>query len=341
MFSSFNYYLNNFIHCLKGMEKRHKQIRKIVLGIYILSFIPLSAQFDPGTSQYMLNPTGYNPAAVGLEEMVHVVGQHRLNLVGMPNGGSTTFFNIHMPLKFAPIFQGVGIRFMNDKAGQFINQGAGIQLSLKKKIGNGYLSIGTDFGFTSIGFNGDSVALHMPPIGEYHDLTADPEIPTTAVAGISSDLNVGLWYRNPTFYAGFSATHINQPTVRWGEKTEFSPSTTAFLTLGYNYKLDIPKWELKPSLMLKSEFSTWQLDLSTLAVYNKQYWGGISLRTGEALVLLGGIQIASGLSIGYSYDIPTTTLINASMGSHEVFLSYSFELDGKNENAKFKSIRIL
>ncbi len=326
---------------MKGMIKRSKQIKKIVLGICILSFFPLSAQFDPGTSQYMLNPTGYNPAAVGLEEMVHVVGQHRLNLVGMPNGGSTTFFNIHMPLQFAPIFQGVGIRFMNDKAGQFTNQGAGLQLSFKKKIGTGYLSLGGDFGFTSIGFNGDSVALHIPPIGEYHDLTADPEVPTTAVAGIASDLNVGLWYRTQSLYAGISATHINQPTVRWGEKTEFSPATTTFLTLGYDYKTRIPKWEIKPSMMLKTEFSTWQLDLSALAVYNKQYWGGVSLRTGEAVVFLGGIQIANGLSIGYSYDIPTTTLINASMGSHEVILLYGFELDGKNANAKFKSIRIL
>lgn len=341
MFSSFNYYLNNFILYLKGMMLQYKQLKKIVLGICILSSVSLSAQFDPGMSQYMMNPTGYNPAAAGLEEMVNVAGQHRLNLVGMPNGGSTTIFNIHMPLKFAPIFQGVGIRFMNDKAGQFTNQGAGIQLSFKRKIGTGFLSLGTDFGFTSIGFNGDSVALHIPPIGEYHDLTADPEVPTTAVAGMAADLSMGLWYQNQEWYAGISATHMNQPTVRWGEKTEFSPATTAFFTMGYIYKTNFPKWELKPSLMLKSEFSTWQLDLSALAVYNKQYWGGLSLRTGEAVVLLGGIQIANGLSIGYSYDIPTTTLINASMGSHEVFLSYGFELGGKNANAKFKSIRIL
>lgn len=341
MFSSFNYYLNDLKQFLKGVENLKKLIKKIVLGICITGYLPLHAQFDPGTSQYMLNPAAYNPAAVGLGEMVNVNGQHRLNLVGMPNGGSTTFFNIHMPVGLAPIFQGVGIRFMNDKAGQFTNQGAGLQLALKKKIGDGIMSLGLDFGFTSIGFNGDSVLAHKIPIGDYHDLTADPEIPTTPVAGMASDFNFGVWYRTGKFYSGLSATHVNQPVVSWGEKTEFQPSTTAFLTMGYIYKPHIPKWEIKPSLMLKTEFSTWQLDLSTIAAYNQQYWGGLTLRTGEAVVLLGGIQIANGLSIGYSYDIPTTTLIHASMGSHEIYLSYEFELGGKGENVKFKSIRIL
>lgn len=318
-------------------------IKKIVLGIYIgiIGLTNANAQFDAGLSQYMLNPSGFNPATVGMEKMVNISGQHRLNMIGMPNGGSTTLFDLSMPLKAGNIFQGAGILFINDKVGQFTNQGASLQLSFKKAIGRGVLSMGFGFGFTSIGFNGDSVAAHIPPIGEYHDLTADPEIPAAAVSGMGADLNAGVWYRTPKYYAGLSMSHINQPVIAWGDKFQFMPSSTVYLTMGYYYALSDPKWEIRPSMLFKTDFGSWQTDLSALAYYNKQYWGGLTLRTGESFVLLGGINLGTGLSIGYSYDLPTTTLITASSGSHEIFLTYSFELGGKNPNAKYKSIRIL
>lgn len=325
------------------MQVRQVEMKKIVLGIFIIltEFNPAFGQFDAQTSQYMFHQTGFNPAAVGEESMFQVSGQHRLNWVGMPNGGSTTIFNLNAPLELAGSRQGFGIGFLNDKVGQFTNQGAHVQFALKKKTGKGLLSIGFNIGFTSIGFNGDSVSAHPITIGDYHDLTADPEIPSSAVAGMSFDFGAGLWYSTKKIYAGISATHINQPVISWGEKTEFSPASTVYLTSGYHGKTENPAWTYSPSVMIKSDFISWQAEVSMVGFYKDLYWGGLSYRYGDAAVILAGMNIASGLSIGYSYDIPTTMMITASSGSHEVFLNYCFEIATKKDNLKFKSIRIL
>jgi len=98
---------------------------------------------------------------------------------------------------------------------------------------------------------------------------------------------------------------------------------------------------LKSSTLFKSDFISWQLDLSSRLEYDKKYWGGLSYRFQDAVVVFAGLNLSNGLSIGYSYDLPTSALITTTSGSHEICLSYSFMLDtGKNKN-KYKSIRIL
>jgi hypothetical protein len=54
---------------------------------------------------------------------------------------------------------------------------------------------------------------------------------------------------------------------------------------------------------------------------------------------MAGIKVFNGLTIGYSFDLPTSALVK-SAGNHEVVLSYSFTIDKANKN-KYKSIRFL
>ena len=84
-----------------------------------------------------------------------------------------------------------------------------------------------------------------------------------------------------------------------------------------------------------------QLDLSTRLEYDNKYWGGLSYRFQDALILIAGLNITGGLSIGYSYDFPTSKILTASSGSHEVVMLYSFEYVFAKRNSKYKSIRIL
>jgi hypothetical protein len=106
-------------------------------------------------------------------------------------------------------------------------------------------------------------------------------------------------------------------------------------------KLTNPKYEFKPSLLLKSDLRTFQLDLSTRVEYDNKYWGGIAYRYQDAVVLLAGINVAGGLSLGLAYDIPASQLITISPGSLELALVYSFEYVFTKSKSKYKSIRIL
>jgi len=321
-------------------------MKRVVLSILLLliSIGSVFSQFDAQLSQYMFHISSFNPAAVGEGNLIQITGQHRIQWIGIPNAGRTTVFSINAPLKIANISNGVGFIFLNDKVGQFITQSAHLQYAYKKKLGPGVLSIGADLGFVSLGFNnGDSIQdpKHTIPIGDYHKISEDPEIPKSSVVGMSFDMNVGLFYSTPTYYAGLSYLHLNSPTVNWGDKSEFKEFGTLFLTGGYNFNLANPKYVLKPSTLFKTDYTSWQLDLSSRLEYDNKYWGGLSYRVQDALVALAGINIAGGLSIGYSYDLPTSKIITVSSGSHEIIVMYSFEYIFGKRNNKYKSIRIL
>lgn len=317
-------------------------MKKVVLSLLLLlvSIGSAVSQFDAQISQYMFHNSAFNPAAVGDGDMIQLIGQHRIQWLGMPNGGQTTIFSINSPLKIANINQGIGFKFLNDKVGLFTNQAAHLQYAFKKRLGSGVLSIGTDLGFVSLGFHGGD-SIHSIPIGDYHDITGDPEIPKSTVVGMSFDMSLGLFYSTPKLYAGISFLHLNNPTVNWGDNSKFRQTGSVFLTGGYNWVFPDTKYVLKPSTLIKTDFSSLQLDLSARIEYDSKYWGGLTYRMQDAIVFLAGINITGGLSVGYSYDLLTSQINAASSGSHEIVVMYSFEYVFGNRNSKYKSIRIL
>ncbi|MDD4993445.1 MAG: type IX secretion system membrane protein PorP/SprF [Paludibacter sp.] len=318
-------------------------MRKVVLSV-LLSLLCIGfafSQLDVQLSQYMFHTSEFNPAAIGEGNLIQITGQHRIQWVGIPNAPQTTVFSINSPLKIGTGTSGIGFKFMNDKAGLFTNQTAHLQYAFKKKLGEGMLSVGADLGFVSIGFHGDSITAHKISIGEYHnDLTSDLQIPQLYVSGMSFDMNVGVFYSTPKFYAGVSYLHVNGPKVDWNEM-QFKQVGALFATGGYSYTMEDPKYVVKPSMLFKTDFTTLQLDLSTRVEFNNKYWGGLSYRWGDAVVFLAGINLAGGLGVGYSYDLPVSKIILGSSGSHEILLTYSFEYVFGKRTSKFKSIRIL
>jgi type IX secretion system PorP/SprF family membrane protein len=327
----------------EGMKNIH--MKRIVFGIFlVLSFLSnLHAQFDAQSSQYMHNAPGFNPAAVGETGMLDVTGQHRLHWIGMPNGGSTTVFNINSPLNILGRKHGIGINFINDQVGLFVNQQVHLQYAFKFRVGKGTLNIGPQIGFLSIGFRGDSVRGPLVPTGEYHDIQNDPAIPASLVEGFALDMSLGGWYTQQDFYAGISYSHFNQPVIEWTDQHEYRPTSTFYITGGYSKTLSNPRYVFKPSMLLKTDFTTYKLDLSALMYINNQYWGGLTYLHGDAAVILAGINIGNGLSIGYSFDIPVSQMIRATWSSHEVMLSYEIDIKtgDTSRRKKYKSIRIL
>jgi type IX secretion system PorP/SprF family membrane protein len=320
----------------KNKVKKHSFSLIIV---FLLSTYSTKAQFDAQTSQYMLNVSAFNPAAVGASGMIELTGQHRMQWIGIPNAGTITYFGVGTPLKIGKTEHGVGLRFINDRFGLFTNQTMHLQYNFKKKLGNGAISVGADLGFLSLGFAGDSIT---PIESDYHNFSSDPEVPQTSEVGMSFDMSVGLFYTINKSYIGISYSHLNAPVIKWGDRTEFKPRGTMYINGGYYWKLaPYPKFVIKPGALFKTDFATFQLDVSALVEYNEKFVGGLNYRVQDAVVFLLGMNVLDGLYIGYAYDLPTTKIISVSSGGHEIFVSYNFEyVFGKRKN-KYKSIRIL
>ena len=315
----------------------------LLILIQISIHVTLFAQLDGQVSQYMLNPSGFNPAAIGMAGMLDITGQHRLQWIGMPNGGSTTWFTLHTPLKLGGDKHRIGLRFGNDRVGQFTNQGVHFQYAYRLKIGKGNLQLGLQPGFMSVGFSGDSVRMPDNPSSEYHEGASDPALPNTALQGFGLDLSAGAWYTLGNAYAGISYSHLNSPVITWSDVHDFSPASTLYITGGFERSLQDSRYVIKPSLLVQTDFVTWMGELSLLGYYDQQYWGGLSYRIGSAVVVMAGLTIANGLALGYSFDIPASEMIRAGWGSHEITVSYQLNINtgGGGHRKKYKSIRIL
>lgn len=314
------------------------------LGVILfLTFISgaVFSQFDARFSQYMLNNTAHNPAAVGESGMIDFTLQHRLNWVGIPNAGNTTALSLNSPLKLENSLHGLGFSVTMDEFGFFTNQSFHLQYAFKKRLGDGVLSIGAQAGFVSLGFLGDSLTNHPITIGEYHNISSDTEIPSSSVVGNKFDAGVGMWYRSEKWYTGLSYLHLNQPTIDWGTNSQMDLYGMVVFTGGYHFKMIDPKYELKPSMLFRSDFRSFQIEMGSRIEYDNKFWGGMAYRLQDAVVLMAGMNISGGLSLSYAFDLPANRLIMSSYGSHELALAYSFEYVFAKSKTKYKSIRIL
>lgn len=316
-------------------------MRKVIAGIFLWSSMVSWAQFDAQISQYMFHGNAFNPAAAGENNMIDIVGHHRIHMLGMPGGGSTTLFSVSSPISLLGKKHGIGINLTNDQVGWFTNKSANLQFAFKRQLANGRLSLGVSTGFVSIGFTGDSVAQHNITLGDYHSIVGDEHIPQTSIAGTGFDLNVGAFYTHKNWYAGTSIVHLNQPIIKWGQRTSFKQEMLFYTTAGYNLQLSNPKLQFKPSVLVKSNFKNLQLDLSAYLLYDTRFWGGLTVRPLNSIVLFTGLNFGSGFALGYAFDLATNRLITTNWGSHEFCLSYSFEFVSEKSTTKHKSIRYL
>jgi type IX secretion system PorP/SprF family membrane protein len=83
----------------------------------------------------------------------------------------------------------------------------------------------------------------------------------------------------------------------------------------------------RPSLLVKFvPNAPTQLDLNASFLIAKSLWLGVSYRTEKAVSLMTEINVAQNFRIGYSYDIWINELQTYNKGSHEIRLSFDFNM---------------
>jgi type IX secretion system PorP/SprF family membrane protein len=328
------------------MSFKNCPIRRIALLILlVVSGLSAFAQFDAQTSQYMLAPGAFNPAVAGEGNDLSLTLQNRMQWVGIEGAPSTLLVNVTMPFVLGNRKHGFGLLIEKESIGLFSTQLLQLQYAFKKELPIGVLSIGVQGGILQEGFDGSGIHI---PTSDYHTST-DAGIPTGTLEGIIPDLSAGIWYQNTRLYAGFSVSHLLETSIKLKtgpddtstDSPEMIASRTYYLTSGYNIVLTNPLYTVQPSLLLKTDLTAMQLDLSGKVLYKDKYWGGLGWRFQDAVIVMAGIKLPQGLSIGYSYDISTSAVASFSGGSHELFMSYTKKIGTASVNKRQKSVRIL
>lgn len=287
----------------------------------------------------------YNPAAVGEGDLMKVAGMHRMQYVDISNAPMSTWFSFSSPFVIGKTAHGAGVRFLNDRYGLFTTQSLYAQYAYRQKLGKGYLSVGLDLGFVNVGFKGDSV--NLSEMGDDYHEANDEAIPTGSKSGMKFDMGIGAYYCTPVWWVGVSYSHLLRPQIDWSDGTTgvqqiVTLAGTLYATGGYRFRLKNHKeWVLTPSAMLMSDFKSWDLNLTLMCDYKDRYRWGLGYRILGSVNILLGIDIISGLQLGYSCELPTNKLLLESYGSHEIYLAYGFDILKPKRTNKYKSIRYL
>lgn len=322
---------------------KNELAKRIVIGLCLVvaGVVQVSAQFDPQIGQYMCLPTSYNPAAAGEDDLMKVAGLHRMQYVDITNAPMSTYFSFTSPFVIGKTKHGAGVRFMNDRYGLFTNQTLHVQYAYRQRLGKGYLSIGVDLGFVNVGFKGDSVNLDEFESGGYHE-PSDEVVPKASKSGMGFDMGAGVYYSTKKWWVSASYSHITAPKIVWDDRMEMRLRGTMYVAGGYNFRLkNYKEWQLKPTAMVMTDFRSWDVNMTLMCDYKERYRWGLGYRIAGSVNILANVDVISGLTIGYSCELPTNKLMLESYGTHEIYLAYSFDILRPRRTNKYKSVRYL
>ena len=299
----------------------------LFISLITLSFGVSQAQQVPQFSQNMFNKLANNPAIAGSSESINATVLHRSQWMGFDGAPTTLNLSVEGPI---PILSGgIGLNIVSDAIAEYKNLGLQLSYAYQTDLGDGQLGIGASAGMFQSGLDGGNLN------------PADPENFATE-SGSAMDFGGGLYYNTQDVYIGLSTLHIKDGMEIEGNDGDIIKlSRHYFLLAGYYHEIN-PLVSLNPSIYLKSDGSTSQLDVNAIVQYNiqdnKKLWGGVSYRLDEGIVLLTGMNITEDIKLGIAYDVVLSKIQNNSL---EFMLGYSFKVDYDRPVKSYKNPRYL
>lgn len=313
-------------------------MRKLLgIAFILLTVNQAFSQQDPQMSLNSFNHLAVNPGFAGLNQAICVSAINRNQWMGFEGHPLTTTFAAHMPV--AQINSGVGINIIQDKLGFNKDFHMNLAYSYHLAVGDGLLGLGLGLGMMQKAF--DAQELKSPSsLVDGTNVYLDPAIPHSE-SKIVFDANFGAFYRSKDLYLGISTTHLTQPQLKYEEGKNPFVRRHYYVTAAYFWQLPDPQFELRPSLFVKFDGATAQYDFNAILLYNKQFWGGFTYRTKDAMTAMVGYNTQMDVGFGLAYDFTTSALRQYENGSLELMIRYCFNVKKSKTTNSYKSVRFL
>ena len=304
----------------------HRVMKKTLAIFLFLISVSTYGQQDPLFTQYMYNKLAINPGYAGSHELFSLEAITRLQWVGIKGAPRTTSFTANTPLRNPHI--GLGFYVYRDQLGPTVDYGI---------MGNFTYRVIFDHSKLCFGINAGIKYYNI----DWGELEANDQDDVAIINQVNNkvvpDLDFGIYYYAPHFYAGLSSKHLlqNQMSVSSAPspdtKSSFSRLKRHFYGIAGGA---IPLSEnlvFMPSMLMKVvEGAPFQTDINASFLIRNTFTLGASFRTNAAVAFLVEVNITKNLSIGYSYDIWFNALRGFNSGSHEIRLGYDFDLFDKS-----------
>ena len=302
-------------------------MRKILLLISCSLVFPIYAQQDPQYSQYQFNQMIINPAYAGTKDVLSAVIDVRKQWSGFDGAPSTQSFSFHGPLKKKRI--GLGLSAYNDAIGPKRITAAYGNISYILPITNKLkLSFGIRAGFVNYVF--DFSKMNYKDAGE-----------TNAVANLSTnkfkpDFDAGLYLKSNSFYAGFSATHLNSAYI-YNDKVSFTNASGNQMEYDLTYKLNMhifgilskgfavgENLVINPTLIYKGTKSVINIDGNLNFLIKQRLWLGVFYRSDATVGALAQVIISNNVRIGNSFETGISKVQKRLGNGHEIMIGFDF-----------------
>lgn len=330
-------------------------LMKAKAGILVFIMVLLAAgtavksQQLPVYSQYMLNSYLLNPAVAGHEGYTSLNLLAREQWIGLKDAPSTYAFsaqtrllknsfisrsaNIRRRRKIASRSGRVGLAgyVFTDFNGAFNRTGMQATYAYHIPFDRSQLSFGLSVTGYQFSMNEDKMSWKDPD---------DQLLLDTRRSAFIPDANFGVYYTDRYMYVGLSAMQLFQSSLKLSDGDlgpGFKMVRHYFLIGGYRFEVN-RDLVIEPSVLLKTtEKFMSQLDLNVKVLFNRQYWAGLSYRTGgsyslseesisgvgSSVIVMGGVKVDQYL-FGYAFDYTLSAIGKRTWGSHEFMVAAKF-----------------
>jgi type IX secretion system PorP/SprF family membrane protein len=300
-----------------------KHVFTLLIGLFLAS--GLYAQQPAQYSLYMLNKLQQNPAYAGLDNSLVATGVFRKQWTGLEGSPTTQALNVHLPIYY--LNSGFGLKFENDVLGASKHLALTGTYSYQLVVGEGILSFGLEGGIVQRSLDGEKI---RTPEGVYQGPDAfnhnDQILPLGLETAMTTTFGAGVYYQGERLEVGISAQNLSESEAQF---STLDIQLRRFFTLMGSYSFDVGRsFTIHPSLLVRSDLNQTQTDVSVIARYNENFFGGLGFRgynteSIDAATLIAGFNLSTNLSLAYAYDLTLSNLNTVSTGSHEILITYN------------------
>lgn len=326
---------------LNSVLNGSKRVLILLISLFFSDIIAYSQFSNLDMLSAVLDWERANPSLVASNKRTNVLGEFQSQWAGFENHPQDVFFsfNSHLPCQRD---QAVGVAFSVQSESFWKFQRLGLEYAHRIETKTGNLSFGLDVGFADFSFDYDKASSGVGGEDDYHKLQ-DPLLSKEGASeeqnDIVFDVNFGVGAKINKFDVGVSVFHLNAGKAEIVEGRLFALKPTMLVYGEYKLRTRSKMFLYRPSLMVRSDFSTMQVGMNNVCTYKEKYTFALNSWFWSSMAFAFSFEVISGMQIGYGYVLPLNKMIRSG-GSHDVVVRYSFDLNFSKKD-RYKSERIL
>lgn len=307
-----------------------KSIFKI-LGInLLLTILFIGEGFGqqlPQFSQYMFNGLHINPAYAGYKGEPYIQSTYRSQWMDFPGAPKT--LTVTADLSANEGLMGFGVSILTDQLGPARTSSGLLTYAYRIQTGNeSFLGLGISAGVSEYAIDGSMLNPH-----DFDDIY----IPEGRVNLFTPNMNTGIFYHNPNFYAGISAYNlVGKKSLEKEDMALAYHDLHFYLTAGALLPLS-DQVQFKPSFLIRKERQgNSNFDVNGMFLFMERLGLGASYRSNiateeaerqrisarNAVAVIAEIFVTDNLRFGYAYDHNINALSTIRSSSHELSVGY-------------------